>query len=74
MKKENRFLNWTSIIISIFIIVLSFVLGYPLDGKILMLAVGISLLSNLIDNKKIRFTIKTICLLVILFVGFRWYF
>ena len=70
---KDKFINRLLIIVAAFLIVTTFVLDYTIDIKIFQTAAGISLLSNFIANKKIKYFLVSICLLVTLYVAFKWY-
>jgi len=70
---KNKDQDWFIIIIAIVLIVMPFALNYSLDKKILLPSTGIGMLGTLINNKKIRFSILIIALIVILFVVYKWY-
>ena len=69
---KNKFIIITAIIIVIISIIIPFVKGYSLDGKILIPTIVIAMLNSFIENKKIKYSIGIICLVVLLFVCYHW--
>lgn len=70
---KDKFINRLLIIVAAFLIVTPYALDYSIDVKIFQTVAGISLLSNFIANKKIRYLLLSICLMVALYVAFKWY-
>lgn len=70
---KNKYIDWLLVIISIILIIEPFILGSSFEHKILLPTAGVGILARFIENKKIRYAVISICLLVVLFVLYRWY-
>jgi len=70
--EENKQISKFLVVLSAFIITMSFMLNFPINSKIVLIAGGISLSTNyFIANKKVRYLIAGICLCAILYVAFK---
>lgn len=67
---KNRFYKWSIIIIAIILLVILFALNGSLSMKILIPTVAIGILARFIENKRIRYLIVFICLLVMIYLFF----
>ena len=72
--EENKRVGAFLVVLSAFIIIMSFVLNFAINLKIILAATGISLSTNyFIINKKVRYLIAGICLCVILYIALKRY-
>ena len=75
MKFDNKISDWVIILLAFVTAVVPFVLSTPMiEFKIMLPAVSIVALSIYIRNEKIRRSIGTICLLVIIIVCIKVWF
>ena len=73
METQTKLVNAFIIIVAVLVIVMPFVLNYPISGKVWHIALGIGLSASLIANRNVRYLVVSISLFVFLFAMFKWH-
>ncbi len=68
---KNKYYNWLIIIVSVTVMIMPFFYKINMNAIVLMITSAMMILSNIIDNKIIKYSIGFVCFLALMFLFFR---